>query len=170
MVWEISVAGIALALVVLIIFLIKALMTAERTMVKSAQALQEVQKKVDELSIDIRQFVKQAKDITSDLQLKMKQIDPILESVKNTGDLINEVSSITKQATSLIGRIKQPQGGSSSRRISPPNPSSSDSSPDAPNDPSRQQGSDQPEQAADLEAGWMKWMDMAARLWQKYRS
>ncbi|WP_044482461.1 DUF948 domain-containing protein, partial [Paenibacillus antibioticophila] len=83
MIWEISVAVIAVAFAVLVVFLVKTLKAAENSLDKTTQTLQEVQKTIDELSYEVKSVVRQANQIIGDLQHKMEQIDPVLESVKN---------------------------------------------------------------------------------------
>lgn len=165
MIWEISVAVIAVAFTVLVVFLVKTLKAAEASLDKTTQTLQEVQKTIDELSYEVKSVVRQANQITGDLQHKMEQIDPVLESVKNVGDILNEVTLATKQVSSaLIDKIKNSSKSKSSKVSSNPVPVAT--------------GSEIPPQATAYAApasstapapGWMKWVDIAASIWQKYR-
>lgn len=168
MIWELSLALIAVAFVVLVVFLIKTLKAAEKSLDKTSQTLEEVQKTIDELSYEVKQVVRQANDITGDVQHKMKQIDPVLESVKNVGDVLSEVTLAAKQvSTSMIERFKKSPVSS---KIDPaPVPDIAAVTPDkltATNDASSSAGSDH----AKKKVEWIKLVDVAAVLWQKYRS
>lgn len=166
MIWELSVALIAVAFAVLVVFLIKTLKAAEKSLDKTTQTLQEVQKTIDELSYEVKNVVRQVNGITGDLQHKMEQIDPALETVKNVGEVLNEVTLAAKQvSTALIDRIKAPKS----------NKPSGVQAPKAVVHP--QEGGQTFASVHDGEAsshqpspGWVKWVDIAAGVWQKYRS
>ncbi|MNN52078.1 hypothetical protein D3C81_1667540 [compost metagenome] len=164
MIWQISVALIAVAFAVLVIFLIKTLRAAEQSLHTTAQTLQEVQKTIDELSVEVKQVVRQANELTSDLQHKMDQVDPVLESVKNVGEVLNEVTLAAKQvSSSFIGKIKHSPKGSKVRpnaapaEITKPTPQNNNVINEAASN-------------AHNQGGWMKWVDIAATVWQKYRT
>lgn len=108
MLTQISVAIIALAFAVLVFFLIKTLKAATQSLEKVTQTLQEVQKTVDELTYELKQTIRNTNDITIDVQHKMKQIDPVLETVKNLGEALSEVTYAVKQVSSgMVSRFKQ---------------------------------------------------------------
>ncbi|MNI34326.1 hypothetical protein D3C73_883150 [compost metagenome] len=163
MIWQISIALIAVAFAVLVVFLIKTLRAAEVSLHTTAQTLQDVQKTIDGLSVEVKQVVRQANQLTSDLQHKMDQVDPVLESVKNVGEVLNEVTLAAKQvSSSFIGRIKHTPRGSKVAPSAPvgvnkPSPQSNIASSEAASNPHNQ-------------GGWMKWVDIAATIWQKYRT
>ncbi|AZK46162.1 DUF948 domain-containing protein [Paenibacillus lentus] len=167
MIWQLSVALIAVAFVVLVIFVVKTLKAAEKSLDKTTQTLQEIHKTVDELSYEVKQVVRQANSITEDVEHKMKQLDPVLESVKNVGDVLNEVTLAAKQvSTSLIGRVKKPPhhtaGKTGAKQVAAEDPIDSSTS---------TYGSTyNRETASKSEPGWMKWVDIASSVWHKYRS
>ncbi|WP_110931361.1 DUF948 domain-containing protein [Paenibacillus bouchesdurhonensis] len=168
MIWQISVALIAVAFVVLVIFLVKTLKAAEKSLDKTTQTLQEIQKTVDELSYEVKQVVRQANSITEDVEHKMKQLDPVLESVKNVGDVLNEVTLAAKQvSTSLIGRMKK-----TSHKAASKTGAEQIVREEHPIDRSMHTyGSTYDHAAASKsEPGWMKWVDIASGVWHKYRS
>lgn len=167
MIWEISVALIAVAFAVLVVFLIKTLKAAEKSLDKTTQTLQEVQKTIDELSYEVKNVVRQANDITGDLQHKMGQIDPVLESVKNVGDVLNEVTLAAKQvSTAFIDRIKsQPKRPKVSEAAKPQHAVAQ-----TPEEMRAYALPYETPKPATRPPGWMKWVDVAAGIWQKYRS
>jgi uncharacterized protein YoxC len=166
MIWQISLAIIALAFVALVIFLIKTLKAAEQSLVTTTQTLQEVQKTIDDLSSELKQVVKQANDITGDVQLKMRQIDPMMETVKNAGEVLNEVTLAAKQvSSSVIERFKKP----SSPRSKTPRPDVAASSANIVKEAPEQTTSHK-ENTGKKNVDWTKLVDVAAVVWQKYRS
>ncbi len=96
-IWEWALIIVALAFVALVIFLIKTLQAGTKTLENTAQTLKEVQKTMDELTYEVKQIVRHANDITLDANHKLKQLDPVMESVKNLGQLLNEVTLVTQQ-------------------------------------------------------------------------
>ncbi|WP_138494771.1 DUF948 domain-containing protein [Paenibacillus pinistramenti] len=163
LIWQLSVALIAVAFTGLVIYLIKTLKAAEKSLDKTSQTLQEVQKTIDELGYEVKHVLRHANGITEDVQNKMKQIDPVLDTVKNVGDVLSEVSLAAKQvSTTLIERFKksadQPEHTPSAAKAAVQTPSDRTINAYAASHPQRSHG------------GWMKWVDVAAGLWQKYRA
>jgi uncharacterized protein YoxC len=99
MIIELSVALVAVAFAVLVIFLIKTLKSAKESLDKVSQTLQEVQKTIDELTYEVKTTVRHANDITADIQGKILKIDPVVDSVKNLGDVMNELTLTVKQVS-----------------------------------------------------------------------
>lgn len=85
MLTQVSIFIIAIAFAVLVIFLIKTLKAAQGSLDKVTQTLQDVQKTIDELSYEVKQTVRHANDITADVDHKLKQVEPVMESVRNLG-------------------------------------------------------------------------------------
>lgn len=168
MIWELSLALIAVAFVVLVVFLIKTLKAAEKSLDKTSQTLEEVQKTIDELSYEVKQVVRQANDLTGDVQHKMKQIDPVLESVKNVGEVLSEVTLAAKQvSTSMIERFKK--SPVSSKTNPAPVPNVAPVAPDTLTAPINTSSLPEPDHA-EKKVEWIKLVDVAAVIWQKYRS
>lgn len=162
MIWEISVACIAIAFIVLVIFVVKTLKAAEQSLHKTTETLQDVQKTIEELSSEVKQVVRQTSELTGDLQHKMKQIDPVLESVKNAGEVINEVTLAAKQvSTALVGRIKGRQKAVKAYRLK--------SKQDVQKVEENAQVERSDAQGSRKPVKWVKWVDVAADMWLKYR-
>ncbi|MCH1641927.1 DUF948 domain-containing protein [Paenibacillus timonensis] len=166
MIWEISVAVAAAAFVVLVVYLVKTLIAAERSLQTTSETLREVQKTIDELGTEVRHAVRQANDLTGDIQHKLKQFDPLMESVQHAGEVLNEVTLATKQVSAALA----------SRIASRPRPAKRKvpaASPAAPEAPVREVQAETELPAPDANrksAGWVKWVDVAADVWQKYRN
>lgn len=102
MLWQISVAIIAVAFAVLVFFLIKTLKSAQESLDNVSKTLKEVQGTIEELGYEVKQTVRHANDITVDVEHKMKQIDPVMTSVKNLGEVLEEVTAAAKQVSSTV--------------------------------------------------------------------
>ncbi|GAB6992417.1 DUF948 domain-containing protein [Paenibacillus pini] len=166
MIIGISVAIIAVAFAVLVFYLIKTLLAAKDSLEKTTQTLQEVQQTIDELGYEVKQIVRHANDITVDLQSKMKQIDPVMNSVKNLGEVLSEATLAAKQAsTTMIAKFKQ------NKKQAVHEKAAITSAPTTANE--RTINSYATTYAAagknSPEAGWMKWVDTAATVWKRFR-
>jgi uncharacterized protein YoxC len=99
MIISLSVALVAVAFAILVFYLIKTLKSAKESLDKVSQTLQEVQKTIDELTYEVKTTVRHANDITLDVEGKIKKIDPLMDSVKNLGDVMNELTLGVKQVS-----------------------------------------------------------------------
>ncbi|WP_019908388.1 DUF948 domain-containing protein [Paenibacillus sp. HW567] len=102
MIIELSVALVAIAFAILVYFLIATLKSAKDSLEKVSQTLEEVQQTIDELTYEVKTTVKHANDITADVQGKIQKIDPIVDSVKNLGDVMNELTLTVKQVSVTV--------------------------------------------------------------------
>ncbi|MFC3749900.1 DUF948 domain-containing protein [Paenibacillus sp. GCM10012306] len=102
MIIELSVALVAVAFAVLVFFLIKTLRSAKDSLDNVSQTLQEVQKTIDELTYEVKTTVRHANDITVDVQNQLQKIDPIMDSVKNLGEVMNELTLTAKQVSVTV--------------------------------------------------------------------
>ncbi|MGF7048326.1 uncharacterized protein YoxC [Paenibacillus sp. DS2015] len=163
---EVSVALIAVAFAILVIFLIKTLRAATQSLDKTTQTLQEVQKTIDELSYEVKQTIRHANDITVDVQAKMKQIDPVMDSVQNLGEVLSEVTQAAKQvSTTLIDRMK-----SSKRHTPAPQRSQVSTASSAEQRTVQSYATINESTGATKQApSWVKYVDVAAEVWKKFR-
>lgn len=163
MIWQFSVAVIALAFVVLVFFVVRTLQAAEKSLNKTSQTLQEVQQTVDELSYELKQVVRQVNDISGDVKHKMNQIEPVMESVQNVGEVLSEVTLAAKQVSSaVVNRFQKSSQKIKKQAATSPVASSVVTNSHVP-------GSDT-DAAPKKQENWTKWIDIAATVWQKYRS
>lgn len=102
MIIELSVALVAVAFAVLVFFLIKTLKSAKDSLDNVSQTLKEVQKTIDELTYEVKTTVRHANDITADVQNKIQKIDPVIDSVKNLGDVMSELTLTVKQVSVTV--------------------------------------------------------------------
>ncbi|HEY2491468.1 MAG TPA: DUF948 domain-containing protein [Paenibacillus sp.] len=162
---EISVALIAVAFAILVIFLIKTLRAATHSLDKTTQTLQEVQKTIDELSYEVKQTIRHANDITVDVQAKMKQIDPVMDSVQNIGEVLSEVTLAAKQvSTTLIDKMK-----SNKRRDVPASQPSHGSTVSSAEQHTVKSYATVNNRVTKPAPSWVKYVDVAAEVWKKFR-
>lgn len=167
MIYQISVAIIAVAFAVLVFFLIRTLKSAQASLDNVSQTLQEVRTTIDELSYEVKQTVRHANDITADVQHKMKQIDPVMESVQNLGDVLNEVSAAAKQvSTTMISRFQTKRAEKEREQKSVVHPAQQ---PSTPVDRTVNSYDATYNQGAKSGKEWLKYVDLAANIWQRIR-
>ncbi|MDR9857076.1 DUF948 domain-containing protein [Paenibacillus sp. VCA1] len=162
----VSVAVIAAAFAVLVIYLIKTLLAAKASLEKTTQTLQEIQQTIDELGYEVKQVVRQASDITRDVRHKMEQIDPVMDSVKHLGEALSEITLAAKQASAaVIHKIKRKSESVPARRQSPllAPANSEERMIESYASTYGRKGKQK------KEPGWMKWGDLAVSVWQKFR-
>lgn len=165
MLTQISVAIIAVAFAVLVFFLIKTLKAATSSLDKVTQTLQEVQKTIDELSYEVKQTIRNTNDITVDVQHKMKQIDPVMDTVKNLGEALSEVTFAVKQVSSgVVSKFKQPKVDTRKNELQQP------AVPMTAQDRTFQTyDSVYHESKASNSGKWLNYVDVAAGMWNKFR-
>jgi len=157
---EISVVIIAVAFAVLVVFLINTLRAATKSLEKTSQTLQEVQKTIEELGYEVKQTVRHANDITVDLQAKMKQIDPVIESVHNLGEVLSEVTYAAKQLSSTV------MDKMTKKNNTPP---ASNITPSTAEQRTVNSYATVNETKESKATSWVKYVDVAAGIWQKFR-
>ncbi|EHS55726.1 DUF948 domain-containing protein [Paenibacillus sp. Aloe-11] len=172
MLTQISIFIIAIAFAVLVIFLIKTLKAVQGSLDKVTQTLQDVQKTVDELSYEVKQTVRHANDITADVDHKLKQVEPVMESVKNLGEVLSEVTLAAKQASSaLMTRFQKPHN--TADKTSNAETANKSVTPDRPLTATertvKSYNATYEEPVGKPAKNWLSYVDIAASLWQKMR-
>lgn len=172
MLTQISIFIIAIAFAVLVIFLIKTLKAAQGSLDKVTQTLQDVQKTVDELSCEVKQTIRYVNDITVDVDHKLKQVEPVIESVKNLGEVLSEVTLAAKQAsTALMTWFQKPHNTADKtfgteaaiKSVTPDRPFT------ATGRTAQGYNATYEGPAAKPVKNWLSYVDIAASLWQKMR-
>lgn len=117
--WEISVAVIAAGFVVLVYFLVRTLQAAQESLRETNRTLKQVQTDLSVLKEETVRLVKTSEEVTSDIQSKLRALDPLCQSIGHTGEALQQMTSTVRQVSSAV---------TSSARTSTPNtkePSSS---------------------------------------------
>lgn len=83
---EIIFLVIGIAIVVLVIFLVRTLFIAGKTLKKVNHLIVSVQKQVDNLGHEPRNLLRNVNDISSDFNSKMKCLNPLFGAVEDVGE------------------------------------------------------------------------------------
>lgn len=101
---QISVAVIAVAVVVLVYFLVQTLKSAKSSMEQVNITLAAVQKQLVETGKETNILLRNTQSITADVQQKLAATDKIFTSVSQIGDAVQEVSYSVKQVSASVSR------------------------------------------------------------------
>lgn len=99
MVIQISVVVAVIAFSCLVYYVIKILNKGMSTLSETNQTLAEVRNAVHGLTKEAGQFMRTANQITTEVKGKMETIDPLLESVHDVGEVLQNVTESVKKAT-----------------------------------------------------------------------
>lgn len=92
------------AFVVLCIFLIQLLRTAQRSLITAQGALQEVKETVEGLQGEVRKLAGSVNDVADDLRGKLQSVDPLFDAVQDVGVLLSEVTGTARIATKNLSQ------------------------------------------------------------------
>jgi uncharacterized protein YoxC len=97
MTWSIMIT--AIAFVVLCVFLISLLRTAQRSLVTAQSAMQEVKGTVEGLQGEVKKLAESINDVADDIREKLQSTDPLFEAVQDVGLLLSEVTGTAREVT-----------------------------------------------------------------------
>lgn len=106
---EISVAVIALAFAVLVVYLIVTLKAASRSLNQVQQTLVNLEKQVDDLSQESVKLIQTTNLLTEDVQKKVRSLDTLFQSANQVGDAVHEVTSSVKQVSAALSNTLVPR-------------------------------------------------------------
>lgn len=98
MIMEISVALIALAIVVLVIYLIVFLKAVRKTLIQVNHTLIEVRKHLDDVGGQASKILQHTNQVSYDLKKKMESLDPIFNAFSNVGDYLEQKTFFLKKS------------------------------------------------------------------------
>lgn len=101
---EISVALIAVAFTVLVIYLIITLRSARASLQQTNETLIQVQGQLDRISEESLKLIHNTTLLTEDVHGKIKQLDSLFESISHVGESVNEVTSSVKQVSATVAQ------------------------------------------------------------------
>lgn len=102
---KLSVASVSGAVVYLIYNVNQTLRKGMGTLEETNKTLEEVRNAVHGLTQESKQLIHSVNQVTADVKGKMGNIDPLLESAQDVGEMIHNVTNSIKEA-SLDGRQK----------------------------------------------------------------
>ncbi|MBP1988973.1 DUF948 domain-containing protein [Paenibacillus eucommiae] len=112
MIIEWSVAVIALAFVVLVVYLIITLRSLSAMIQNTSQTLSNVEKQVGALTTDTSELLQHTKEIVVDVQGKLQAMNSAFASFKQSGEAAKEVTTSVRQVSSAVAdfiRAKKPE-------------------------------------------------------------
>ncbi|WP_020617036.1 DUF948 domain-containing protein [Paenibacillus daejeonensis] len=109
MVIEISVVVAVLAFSCLVYYVIQILNKGMSTLSETNKTLTEVRNAVHGLTKEAGQFIHTANEISTEVKGKMETIDPLLESVHDVGEVLQNVTDSVKKATTRTTQEANPQ-------------------------------------------------------------
>jgi uncharacterized protein YoxC len=105
--WFIVIAIIAF--VVMCVFLIHLLRTAQRSLVTAQGAIGEVKMTVESLQVDIKKLAENVNLVADDLKGKLQTVDPLFDAVQDVGLLLREVTGTARIATQQLTQTYRKQ-------------------------------------------------------------
>lgn len=109
---QISVAVIAIAVVVLVYYLVQTLKSAKSSMEQVNITLAAVQQQLEETGKESNILLRNTQLITEDVQHKLAATDKIFSSVQHIGEAVQEVSNSVKQVSATVTRSMHGVGNS----------------------------------------------------------
>lgn len=106
---EISVAVIALAFAVLVVYLVVTLRTASRSLNQVQQTLVHLEKQVNDLSQESVKLIQTTNLLTEDVHKKVRSLDTLFQSANQVGDAVHEVTSSVKQVSAALSSTFVPR-------------------------------------------------------------
>ncbi|WP_169306646.1 DUF948 domain-containing protein [Cohnella pontilimi] len=94
-----SLAAAAVAFVVLCIFLISLLKTAQRSLLSARSAVDEVKQTIEGLQGEIRQLAETINEVTTDVKGKLQATNPLFDAVQDVGLMLREVTGTAREAS-----------------------------------------------------------------------
>lgn len=105
MVIEVSLAVIAVAFVLLVIYLIVTLKTLKLTLNQVGYFIFDARKQLDEMGVEAKKAIDHANQISVDLKYKMDTLNPLFQSVENIGEVLEGKAETFKKKFEQIRTI-----------------------------------------------------------------
>ncbi|WP_052504596.1 DUF948 domain-containing protein [Rossellomorea aquimaris] len=93
--WSAVIAAVAFT--ILVIYLIMTLRKVMATLTETEKTLSDARKAVNGVTEEAEELIHTANQISDDVKGKMKAVDPLLESVHDVGDMLQNVTSSVKR-------------------------------------------------------------------------
>ncbi|MEF3303711.1 DUF948 domain-containing protein [Paenibacillus sp. GYB003] len=102
MIIQISVACIAAAFIVLVVFLVAALQSARASLKQVNETLAHIDAKMDAISGETVKLMRQTQQIADDVQGKMKSLDTLFHSIGQVGESVHQITASVKQVSATV--------------------------------------------------------------------
>ncbi|NEW07614.1 DUF948 domain-containing protein [Paenibacillus sp. SYP-B3998] len=108
MTWvEISVVSAAVAVIVLVGFGIRILITARNTLLQLSDAIVETKVSLTVTANQSQQLIKQAAVLTDAVHTQLQELQPCFHSIEQTGAAIGDVASVLRKASRVMNQSIQ---------------------------------------------------------------
>ncbi|MCU6796926.1 DUF948 domain-containing protein [Paenibacillus sp. WQ 127069] len=104
MIIEISVAAVALAFVVLVVFLITTLRSMSALLVQTNTTIHDLQNHVVGVTKEASDVLRHTNAVTVDVLNKLHSLEPTFHSVKQVGEAVDEITTSVKNASVSVAR------------------------------------------------------------------
>lgn len=102
LIWEISVAVIAAGFIVLVYYLVRTLLAAKASLQRTDETLQQIQKELSEVSQETVKLLRATEVVTNDIEGKLKTLDPLCQSIGQTGEAFRQITNTVRQVSSTV--------------------------------------------------------------------
>ncbi|MCY9589296.1 DUF948 domain-containing protein [Paenibacillus chitinolyticus] len=102
MIWQISLAVIAVAFVVLVVFLVKTLRSVTDLVAQTNQTIQQVQQQVTVVSQEANELLRHTNEVSLDVRNKLHALDKTFYTIKNVGDVVSEITTSVRQTSATV--------------------------------------------------------------------
>ncbi|EGL15955.1 MULTISPECIES: DUF948 domain-containing protein [Paenibacillus] len=102
MIWQISLAVIAIAFVVLVVFLVKTLRSVTDLVAQTNQTIQQVQQQVTVVSQEANELLRHTNEVSLDVRNKLHALDKTFYTIKNVGDVVSEITTSVRQTSATV--------------------------------------------------------------------
>lgn len=169
MIIEISALIAAIAFAVLVIYLIRTLLTAQQSLERVSSTLAALEQTVNGINGDLQDVVKHANEVTANVQQQLNKMTPLINSIENAGEALEEVTSAAKEVS--VGIIKGVRKSAArSKQAKAEAASYSVAAEQLKHDPVQTAHTYKGENTTNSGEGWKSWVDLGMRAWQMYRS
>ncbi|PYZ92275.1 hypothetical protein CR194_15675 [Salipaludibacillus keqinensis] len=93
--WSVGIA--AVAFVFLVVFLIMTLRKLMATLAETKETLSDARKSVNSITDEAEDLIHEANKISVDVKGKMESVDPLVESVRDMGEMLHSATSSMKR-------------------------------------------------------------------------
>jgi uncharacterized protein YoxC len=105
----VSVAIIAAAFVVLVVYVVRTLKAADRSLNQVRETLVRLERQVDELGRESANLIRSTNRLTEDINQKIRALDSMFQSANQVGDAVREVTSSVKQVSAALSNAFTPR-------------------------------------------------------------
>jgi uncharacterized protein YoxC len=104
MIIEISIAAVALAFIVLVVFLITTLRSISSLLVQTNTTIHELQHHLAGVTKEASDVLRHTNAVTVDVLNKLHSLEPTFHSVKQVGEAVDEITTSVKNASVSVAR------------------------------------------------------------------